>query len=228
MFTLSKSRMAAYAVPAMATMVLGLSALGCNEDISENAIFTDQQAQVQRIDIDTKEMTRQIEDMSQTLSILTTQVGSIQRDPIEEDRRTHELERQILTLNKAVADSLATIDGLQARVEMQSKDLDKFKEMATSLAKTRQTVTAAPGHTSTHTATTTAAHSTSAPKPQAHRPAPTRTKTRGRYHQVLLGQSMADIAGLTGVSSSAIRAANHIPPDSEPLPGQKIFVPAGT
>lgn len=221
MFTPLRSRMTAYVVPATFVSVLGLFALGCNEDISENAIFTDQQALVLRIDEDTKDMSRQVDDVSQTLSRVTRQLEALQRDPIEDDRRTRELEREVMTLNKAVVGFRATIDELLGRIDSQQASIAVLTRRVSSVqAQSRSATDVRP----------TAASFTQAPstsKSAADKPAYSRVRTRGSYLLVRVGQSLADIASLTGVSSDALRAANQIPPGREPLPGQQIYVPAG-
>lgn len=221
MFTHLRSRMTAYVVPATLVSVLGLFALGCNEDISENAIFTDQQALVLRIDEDTKDMSRQVDDVSQTLSRVTRQVEALQRDPIEDDRRTRELEREVMNLNKAVVESRATIDELMGRIDSQQASIAELTSKVSLVqARTRSATDVRP----------TAGSVTQAPSTSrlaSNKPASSRVRTRGSYLRVHVGQSLADIAGLTGVSADALRAANQIPPGREPLPGQQIYVPAG-
>lgn len=224
-------------LPAAAFVAVFLA--GCGQKIEKNPVFRDQMRLVDRLDEDTKVLTRQIDEMSLNLKTLRQQVAAVQKNPQAATGQIRQFSQRLASLEKAVATSNQGLSILKAKAEEQDAMI------ATLTADQRTAVDQFASLQAESRRPSPQPASSSKQLTSASLPADVTTKLRGRitrssqsasrrreaplggYQFVQAGESLQEIASKNRISVGALLAANRIPPGRSLYAGQQIFVPAG-
>ena len=221
----------------------GLALTGCNPALEDSQLFKDfthQQKVTEQLGEDTKVISRQVKDVSQSIARLTSEVDKL-RAAVEEGaaggggalaKRVGLLENSLNVTNR----SLAAL----------GKQLKENEEKANKIATARRP---APKKESEKTLAAATPNSEETAKTDPEKPATAGTKrttlvklepianrvkidpppapepARGKYYRVRLGDTAEEIAARHGISAGKLRNANRIPEGTQPLAGVRIFVP---
>lgn len=221
-----------------------LAAVGCGgSELAEDPLFNDQQAAVQRVDEDLKQLRSQVEEMNRLVSNLLTEVENLKGEPLTGSVAGPRLDERVAVLETAMRESNQTLS--EVRNEMGLRAVSSAPRTVTP-APSRSNdapdvapAASAPGSSAAESRADAVASSAPAPAPAATRvtlqltpappkpaatPKPAPKPAQGFYHVVRHGETLSTIAAQYGVSAESIRRENRIPEGRQPIPGQQIYI----
>ncbi|GEM_PF-6870771 len=204
---------------ALGATFCGALLAACGPEVAKNPAFVAHQRAVERLGEESKAVTRQIEDLTVSVSNLERQMND-PRSPIRgQDNRLKALEQRMLTLEGTIEESSRALHELRGQIDA----LGRSRVAGRSGEGEASGPVGASGRE--RAMLTRVTRSGEMPGEEAAGLTSEQQPTRGFYHAIREGETLEEIARQHNVPLEALRRANRIPEGRVVLAGQQIFVP---
>lgn len=222
-----------------------VSLWGCGQRLDKNPLFQDQLHITERLDEDSKAMSRQVDELALDIRTIKQQMTGVAKAPQLQAAQLRSYEDRIAQLEKTVADSTAQLAALNTRAHepkaapvpaanLKEPVLEKPKSETPkeNIADAKPTKSKVVGvsSTSSNLSTPSTKSLSTAPKGKITKSASgtdERAPAGGFYYNVQRGETFELIAQKNKIGVNTLLTANRIPPGKSLLAGQQIYVPAG-